>query len=75
VNTPDRVRALIELGDGVLGVVQTVPRAWQAAKQVLRDPVSLDRFAMQCAAAAQALGQLSDRAQQLAGDLLDGEDD
>ena len=74
MNTADRLRALIELGDQTVRTAAQVEQAWQSVKASARSPVALDRFALQAGAIANALGQLSERATQLAGDLLDGED-
>lgn len=70
----ERARALIELGDQMVTVCSSVPGAWQKTKDHLREPVAIDRFVLQAHTAADALMILAQRAQEFAGDLLDGED-
>jgi hypothetical protein len=71
----DRRQALTELGDHVLKLSSSMGGAWGQAKSALGDPVALDQFALQAVTVSQALGQLAERSQQLAEELLDGEDD
>lgn len=65
--------ALIKLGDEFVAVAMTVARAWALTKQEM-DPLTLERFALNCLTAAQALTQLAERTREYAGDLLDGDD-
>jgi hypothetical protein len=75
VRIGDRARALVELGDDSVKVVAGFRKGWEGLKPNLTDPVAVDRFVLACNTAAQALLQLAARAEQYAGDLLDGEDD
>lgn len=69
-----RAAALIALGDQMLMIGAGLPAAWQKLKGNLNDPVAVDRFAVQLHTAADALVTFSTRAQEHAGDLLDGEE-
>lgn len=71
----DRIKAFVELGEHCSKIVAGMPRAWQLMEQSARDPVALDKFCLQCGTVAQALGQLAERATELASDLLDGDED
>jgi hypothetical protein len=48
--------------------------AWSHVKNASSDPTALDKFALQAVAASQALGIIAERAQQLAEEILDGEE-
>lgn len=67
----DASEVLTRLGDEFVAVAMTCPKAWAHTKNNLKDPVALERFALSCHTAAQALIQLADRSRELAGDLLD----
>ena len=58
----------------MVSVVAAIPPAWQKTKGQLANPNALDDFVLKAHTAADALMILSQRAQELAGDLLDGED-
>lgn len=68
-------QTLTKLGDEFIAVTQTAPKAWALTKQQLDDPVVLERFALSCHTAAQALIQLAERTRELAGDILDADDE
>jgi len=70
-----RTQALTELGDHSMQVARAIVGAWGQVKGQLGDPVALDKFALQLLTVSQALGQLSERTQQLAEVILDGEED
>jgi hypothetical protein len=70
-----RRAALVQLGNEFIAIAMTAPKAWETTKSKLGDPVMLDRFALSCHTAADALMQLAARSQEYAGDLLDDGDD
>jgi len=70
-----RRQALVQLGNEFIAIAMTAPKAWESTKPRLSDPVHLDRFALSCHTASDALMQLAARAQEYAGDLLDDGDD
>lgn len=70
-----RAQSLTELAEHTMQLTSGMGGAWNAAKSALGDPVALDKFALQAITISQALGIVAERAQQLAEDLLDGEND
>ena len=70
-----RRQALAELGAHVLQVVGGTQQAWASVRSGdCSDPVALDRFGLYCVSASAALGQLGERAHELAESLLDDDD-
>lgn len=70
-----RTAALAELGEHVIQIAASMPGAWKQIQGAIGDPVALDKFALQCVTVSQALGQLGERSQELAEQLLDGDSD
>jgi hypothetical protein len=68
-------KMLVQLGDEFIAIATSTKTTWQKTKENLRDPVTLERFALSAHTGAQALIQLSERAREYAGDLIDGDDD
>jgi hypothetical protein len=66
---------LTKLGDEFVQLAMGVMEAWKLTKQRAQDPVTLERFALNCHTAAQALIQLAEAARNRAGDILDGDED
>lgn len=70
-----REEHLTELGQQVAALCGSMPKMIQDACNNARNPVALDKFALQATSVSQALAQLGERAQQQVESLLDEADE
>ena len=67
-------KVLVQLGDEFIAIATSTKTTWEKTKTNLRDPVTLERFALSAHTGAQALIQLAERVREQAGELLDGDE-